>query len=568
MTSGNFTKSRFTTFSLLPACLVSLPVLLHSHIAASQTGAAPQRSAYTAGPVSFSHFSMPTDMAPDIFRYFEDVNGDGFTDIVATVYSPISAPRKGGRPGMILLNNGNNTFTPATGDKPNSEWVREILVEDFNGDGIADMFLADHGWDAPPFPGFQNQLLLGTGSGFRDATNLLPTLHDFTHNAAAGDIDGDGRIDILVTNNALGDASKQNYFLMNKGAAGFEMDRTRMPASLLSLTTPTTWAVQIKDLDDDKFPDLIVGRVENTGTIPSRVYWNPGNGDFSKAQVTLLPDMSRFVANGEYAVIEATTFDVNNDGAVDIQFTAYDRNFRGLAMQFLYSEGRGTRRFADRTDSCLSGPTQDTNPVRDTPYFLRLHDINRDGHPEVVAVDNRDPSANSTLFFESAGNGKLRAVSRAQLSSNPEVVDRLRWANSALSGRNQFGFAEVFVYNNNGVNTLAMNYIPISTNNLPAVANRFDLCSNQLTSNVAAGEFGNIELGFNLLQMAPTVRIQAIESTLKPLTALPEKASTFNSGSGIFRIPELHVDDTIEYRGLQFLLIDGNQLIFELVGSE
>ncbi|MDP2379246.1 MAG: VCBS repeat-containing protein, partial [Pseudohongiella sp.] len=357
---------------------------------------------------------MPTDMAPDIFRYFEDVNGDGFTDIVATVYSPISAPRKGGRPGIILLNNGNNTFTPATGDKPNSEWVREILVEDFNGDGIADMFLADHGWDAPPFPGFQNQLLLGTGSGFRDATNLLPTLHDFTHNAAAGDIDGDGRIDILVTNNALGDASKQNYFLMNKGAAGFEMDRTRMPASLLSLTTPTTWAVQIKDLDDDKFPDLIVGRVENTGTLPSRVYWNPGNGDFSKAQVTLLPDMSRFVANGEYAVIEATTFDVNNDGALDIQFTAYDRNFRGLAMQFLYSEGRGTRRFVDRTDSCLSGPTQDTNPVRDTPYFLRLHDINRDGHPEVVAVDNRDPSANSTLFFESAGNGKLRAVSRAQ----------------------------------------------------------------------------------------------------------------------------------------------------------
>jgi hypothetical protein len=131
-----------------------------------------------------------------------------------------------------------------------------------------------------------------------------------------------------------------------------------------------------------------------------------------------------------------------------------------------------------------------------------------------------------------------------------------------------FGFAEVFVYNNNGVNTLAMNYVPISSSNLPAVANRFDLCSNRLTSTVAAGEFGNIELGFNLVQMAPTVRIQAIESTLKPLTVLPEKASTFNSHTGVFRIPELHVDNTIEYRGLQFLLIDGNQLIFELVGSE
>ncbi|MDO9476943.1 MAG: VCBS repeat-containing protein, partial [Pseudohongiella sp.] len=273
---------------------------------------------------------MPTDLPQDVFRYFEDVNGDGYTDIVVTAFSPISAPRKGGRPGIILLNNGDNTFTPATGDRPHSEWVRELLIEDFNGDGIPDIFLADHGWDAHPFPGYQNQLLLGTGKGFTDATNLLPKLDDFTHNAAAGDIDGDGRIDILVTNNALGEVAEQNYFLMNKGSAGFELDRSRLPPSLLSISAPTTWAVNIKDLDGDGHPDLLVGRVENTGTLPSRVYWNPGNGDYSKSDVTLLPDMSRFVANGEYAVIEATTFDVNSDGVPDIQFSAYNRNFRGL----------------------------------------------------------------------------------------------------------------------------------------------------------------------------------------------------------------------------------------------
>jgi hypothetical protein len=36
----------------------------------------------------------------------------------------------------------------------------------------------------------------------------------------------------------------------------------------------------------------------------------------------------------------------------------------------------------------------------------------------VVAIDNRDTSANATLFFEKAGNGKFRAVSSAQLGSN------------------------------------------------------------------------------------------------------------------------------------------------------
>tara|TARA_B100000497_G_scaffold90759_1_gene101262 strand:- start:188 stop:322 length:135 start_codon:yes stop_codon:yes gene_type:complete len=27
---------------------------------------------------------------------------------------------------------------------------------DFNGDGTLDLFIADHGWDAPPYPGGQS----------------------------------------------------------------------------------------------------------------------------------------------------------------------------------------------------------------------------------------------------------------------------------------------------------------------------------------------------------------------------------------------------------------------------
>jgi len=172
------------------------------------------------------------------------------------------------------------------------------------------------------------------------------------------------------------------------------------------------------------------------------------------------------------------------------------------------------------------------------------------------------------VILENSGGGKMRAISRAQLSSDPEITTRLGRAIPALTGANEFGFGELFVYNKNGTNTLGMNYIPVTVTHKPAVANRFDVCSNRLTSAVAAGDFGNIELGFNLIQTEPTVRIQALESTLKQLTVLPEKASTFNASNGILRLPELHVDDTVEYRGLEFLLIDGERLIFELVGSE
>ena len=53
-----------------------------------------------------------------------------------------------GKQGVILFNNGDNTFTEAEGDVPLSETARYLLVEDFNGDQIPDIYVADHGWDA------------------------------------------------------------------------------------------------------------------------------------------------------------------------------------------------------------------------------------------------------------------------------------------------------------------------------------------------------------------------------------------------------------------------------------
>ena len=101
------------------------------------------------------------------YRFFvNDVNGDGATDIIATGFTWKGAHvgSRGPQLGLILLNNGDNSFSVAEGDVPGTEEARGVLVADFNGDNISDIYIPDIGFDDHPFNGAKNSLLLGTGT--------------------------------------------------------------------------------------------------------------------------------------------------------------------------------------------------------------------------------------------------------------------------------------------------------------------------------------------------------------------------------------------------------------------
>ena len=128
---------------------------------------------------------------------------------------------------------------------------RTIEVADFNGDGYDDVFIGDQGYDAEPFPGGQNSLLLGTKDGF--VKGSLPTLLDFTHSSAIGDIDNDGDIDIFVGNISAVDP----YFLINDGKAGFTQKFDLLAG--LPAGRPQYTGSCLVDLDGDGKLELILG---------------------------------------------------------------------------------------------------------------------------------------------------------------------------------------------------------------------------------------------------------------------------------------------------------------------
>ena len=52
-----------------------------------------------------------------------------------------------------------------SGAPARTEFGRQIIIADFNSDRRNDIFVADHGYDAPPFPGHPNALALSTPDG-------------------------------------------------------------------------------------------------------------------------------------------------------------------------------------------------------------------------------------------------------------------------------------------------------------------------------------------------------------------------------------------------------------------
>ncbi len=318
--------------------------------------------------------------------------GAGTADIDNDSDEDIYLCNLGGK-NKLLLNNGDGYFRNVTCQKgracDSKERTNMAVFGDVDNDGDVDLFITNEY--------SSNRLYINNGNGyFEDVTESAGLATKYGGMCASfADIDGDGKLDLYVTNWGLPNILYKN--ISQNGVVKFQ-NITGISRTGGELYTKSNGAA-FADVNNDGYLDLFVANRKTS----NRLYLNNGKGIFT--------DVTReYLGIDSLLTYSATFADFDQDGFVDLYIS-------NVGSNILYKNING-KKFVDitiQTGARLSGYGTGTS----------AGDVDNDGDMDLYAANYVNGS--SKLYINNLNNNNFILLKINGTISNRDAIGAKVW---------------------------------------------------------------------------------------------------------------------------------------------
>lgn len=403
-----------------------------------------------------------------------DSNMDGYDDlligIARTEINTNKSIQRYVKPVLLIFNPITNDFEVSEEFKNIASrhvWPRQGAIADFDGDGRNDIFIGDTGIDGTGNDcGYFNSLVLNKADGMKNSSHLLPYVWDYSHGLIVDDFNRDGIKDLFILNSpyiikqqndfskcvdAQGVTPRNRSYVLAGGSfeelginlLSNDLDGRGYP--FLNLTdsySPEQHVGRSYDLNNDGFPDLILGGSARITIIPST-----GKGTYGKAIYFPIPSsypadpntcsLYNKQCDRPYSYIEI--LDIDNDGYPEI-IASFVNNYQGWRGQYFQVLKNINQQWKDITDSIFPNQNSDQNLRVGWCYRLQFADLNNDGNLDIICNSLAYSFGKEEVFWI-ADNGKFIPWSKKVDLQNLTSTTNRHTVINTPSGKHVIGFS-------------------------------------------------------------------------------------------------------------------------------